>query len=167
MQNIVELMGCYERYHTKKFTKLTHFVGVPAIYFALFILFSWVRIPLIFPHGLSLTWIFVIVLMAYYLILDFQLGVLSTILFVATAFIAEIIAGTHFNMSAFYTFLFFFIFGWIAQAIGHYVEGKRPAFVDNVFQVFVAPIFLVGEMLFMFGFRKKLEKQVLKNAGEL
>jgi uncharacterized membrane protein YGL010W len=164
MKNIVELMGCYERYHTKQATKLTHFVGVPAIYFAIFIVLCWIPVPVL---GISFTWLLVIALMGYYLFLDIQLGLLSTVLFVATACIADIIAGSRFNLPAFYTALFFFIFGWVAQFIGHYIEGKRPAFLDNVFQVFVAPIFLVGEMVFMLGYRKGLEHEVLRNAGEI
>jgi uncharacterized membrane protein YGL010W len=53
------------------------------------------------------------------------------------------------------------IVGWGIQFIGHgYFEGKRPALMDNIFQVFIAPIFVMLEYLFFLGFAKNLEKEI-------
>merc|ERR1712088_408440 len=46
------------------------------------------------------------------------------------------------------------ILGWIAQFIGHGVfEGRKPALMDNLLQVFSAPLFV------MLGYAPELEKQ--------
>jgi uncharacterized membrane protein YGL010W len=50
--------------------------------------------------------------------------------------------------------------GWVFQLIGHAIEGKKPALLDNFFQVFVAPIFLMAELFFMLGLRQDLKRQV-------
>jgi uncharacterized membrane protein YGL010W len=51
--------------------------------------------------------------------------------------------------------------GWTTQFAGHGVwEGRRPALVDNAFQVFIAPLFVMVEAFFYFGFRKELKKEV-------
>jgi len=56
----------------------------------------------------------------------------------------------------------FFILNWILQFIGHGVFEKRaPALLDNLLQVFVAPDFIVIEILFVLGFRKE-ERKVCK-----
>ena len=38
-----------------------------------------------------------------------------------------------------------FVGGWVLQFLGHHYEGKRPALLDNIFQGFIGPMFLVAE----------------------
>jgi uncharacterized membrane protein YGL010W len=56
-----------------------------------------------------------------------------------------------------------FVGGWILQLVGHWFEGKRPALVDNIWQIFVAPLFLMVEALAMLGWKRDL----LRRAEEL
>ena len=49
-----------------------------------------------------------------------------------------------------------FIGGWILQFIGHHYEGKRPALIDNIFQAFIGPMFLVAEAMVVMGYRTDL-----------
>ncbi|GAM33704.1 DUF962 domain protein [Talaromyces pinophilus] len=55
-----------------------------------------------------------------------------------------------------------FIVSWIAQFIGHGAyEGRSPALLDNLFQaLFLAPLFVFLEYLFMFGYRPELQRRV-------
>jgi len=39
-------------------------------------------------------------------------------------------------------------------------EGRRPALVDNVLQIFVAPIFLMAEVFFALGYKPELRKRL-------
>ena len=52
--------------------------------------------------------------------------------------------------------------GWGVQvAVGHgYYEGRKPALLDSVFQVFVSVFFLALELLFAFGYRPALYSEV-------
>lgn len=56
------------------------------------------------------------------------------------------------------------IAGWIAQFIGHgKFEGRAPALLDNLLQaIFLAPLFVWLEFLFMFGYRPELRARVEK-----
>lgn len=38
-----------------------------------------------------------------------------------------------------------FVVGWFLQIVGHWFEGKRPAFLDNLLQLFSGPLFLAYE----------------------
>jgi len=49
---------------------------------------------------------------------------------------------------------------WVLQFAGHAIEGRRPALADNLFQIFIAPIFLVAELFFALGFRRDVRKKV-------
>jgi uncharacterized membrane protein YGL010W len=50
--------------------------------------------------------------------------------------------------------------GWILQFAGHAIEGRRPAFADNLFQIFIAPIFLVAELFFALGLKGDVRERV-------
>jgi uncharacterized membrane protein YGL010W len=56
----------------------------------------------------------------------------------------------------------FFIVGWCLQLLGHRLEGNRPALVDNIRQIFIAPIYLVAELAFTLGLRQDLRAQILR-----
>lgn len=57
-----------------------------------------------------------------------------------------------------------FIVSWILQFIGHgKFEGRAPALLDNLFQaIFLAPLFVWLELLFMLGYRPNLKARVDK-----
>jgi uncharacterized membrane protein YGL010W len=53
---------------------------------------------------------------------------------------------------------------WLLQFVGHgKFEGRAPALLDNLFQaIFLAPLFVWLELLFMAGYRPELKKRVDK-----
>lgn len=61
---------------------------------------------------------------------------------------------------------FFVLFagGWVVQLLGHVFEGRKPALVDNLFQIFVAPIFLCAEIFFLLGYKPALHARVQQRA---
>jgi uncharacterized membrane protein YGL010W len=50
---------------------------------------------------------------------------------------------------------------------GHVYEGRKPALVDDLFHVFVAPIFLAAEVFFALGYKPELHEAVRRRALEL
>jgi uncharacterized membrane protein YGL010W len=57
------------------------------------------------------------------------------------------------------------VVGWIIQFVGHYYEGRRPAFVDDLIGLLVGPMFVVAELLFSFGWNRRLLDQITDIAG--
>ncbi|EDQ88196.1 uncharacterized protein MONBRDRAFT_37508 [Monosiga brevicollis MX1] len=55
---------------------------------------------------------------------------------------------------------------WAMQFFGHFVfEGRAPALFDNLFQsLYLAPLFVLLEIMFMFGYRPDLSKSIYDNA---
>lgn len=152
MRSLAELMSVYQRHHQKTITKLTHFIGVPVIVLAIAILLSMIN-----PY---LAWSAGIVLLLYYAALDIALSIITAIFLLPIIWYATHFTQYHPTISPTIAFIALFIFGWAAQFIGHYFEGNRPAFMENLFQVFVAPIFLVAEIVFLLGFKKALQKKI-------
>jgi uncharacterized membrane protein YGL010W len=60
-----------------------------------------------------------------------------------------------------------FVGGWILQLVGHVFEGRKPALADNLFQIFVAPIFLCAELFFALGYKPRLHSAVEERAKQL
>ena len=60
-----------------------------------------------------------------------------------------------------------FLVGWVIQFIGHYYEGKKPAFVDDLTGLIVGPLFLVAEAAFMLGLRSDVQAPVEALIGPL
>ena len=51
------------------------------------------------------------------------------------------------------------------QFVGHYYEGRKPAFVDDVSGLIVGPLFVVAELAFLVGLRQDLQKQIEQRSG--
>jgi uncharacterized membrane protein YGL010W len=58
-----------------------------------------------------------------------------------------------------------FVIGWIIQFVGHYYEGRKPAFVDDVMGLVIGPLFVAAEAAFLLGLRKEVEQAIVERAG--
>lgn len=165
MRTLEEQMSTYAAYHQDARNKATHFAGVPMIVFALMIALGWLRAEF---GGFALSAALVVsaVLVIYYLLLDAPLGIAMGAVFAALLWAAEPLARAPFATSLAW-FLVFFVGGWALQLLGHVFEGRKPALVDNLFQIFVAPIFLAAEVFFALGYKPRLQAAVQKRALEM
>jgi len=165
MKTLEDQMSFYAAYHQDPRNKATHFFGVPAIAVSLMIPLGWVRID---AGGFTVTAALVVtsVLLAYYLLLDFPLGLAMCALFGLALWATDPIAQAPLATGVAW-FLALFVGGWVVQLWGHVYEGRKPALVDNLFQVFVAPIFLAAELFFALGYKPRLHEAVQKRALEM
>jgi uncharacterized membrane protein YGL010W len=161
MKTLAEQMSTYAAYHQEARNKATHFIGVPAIVLSLMIPLSWLRV-----EAVSAAMVITAVLLAYYLALDLWLGLAMCAVMGALLWIGQSIAsqGTLVGWS---WFAALFVGGWILQLVGHVFEGRRPALADNLFQIFVAPIFLAAEVFFALGYKPALHAAVQERAKHL
>jgi uncharacterized membrane protein YGL010W len=152
VKSLEEQMAIYAAYHRDARNKATHFVGVPLIMLSLLVPLSWLRFE---AAGIELTaaMLLAVVLLAYYFVLDVPLAVGMLAVIAVLLWLAELIAalGTAPGWSWFGVL---FVGGWILQLVGHVFEGRKPALADNLFQIFVAPIFLVAEAFFALGYKR-------------
>jgi len=165
VKTLEDQMSFYAAYHQDARNKATHFVGVPVIVFSLLIPLGWLRVDAGgFP--LSAALVVTLILLLYYLALDIPLGLAMSIVFALMLWGAEPLSRASLGVSAAW-FLVLFVGGWALQLWGHVYEGRKPALMDNLFQVFVAPIFLAAEVLFALGYKPKLHEAVQRRALEM
>lgn len=165
MKTLADQMSFYAAYHQDARNKATHFIGVPAIVFSLMIPMGWLRVD---AGGFPVTAALVVtaILLAYYLVLDVPLGLAMGAVFALMLWAAEPLAQLPLPASATW-FAILFIGGWALQLWGHVYEGRKPALVDNLFQIFVAPIFLAAEVFFALGYKPRLHAEVQRRALEM
>ena len=165
MKTLEDQMSFYAAYHQDARNKATHFVGVPAIAFSLMIPLGWLRVDAA-GMPLSAALVVTLALLLYYLLLDIPLGLAMVVVFGLMLWGAELIAQAPW-VTGLAWFLVLFVGGWALQLWGHVYEGRKPALVDNLFQVFVAPIFLAAEAFFALGYKPKLHEAVQRRAMEM
>jgi len=165
MQTLEQQMSFYAAYHQDARNKASHFVGVPMIIFGLFIALGWARVEL---GGVTLTaaMLLAAVVMVWYFLLDVPLALAMLVTNAVLLYLADMVSVQPIG-AGFVWFLAFFGGGWVIQLVGHMWEGRKPALVDNFFQIFVAPIFLAAEVFFALGYKPVLHAAVQKRALEM
>ncbi|HMO46533.1 MAG TPA: DUF962 domain-containing protein [Rubrivivax sp.] len=159
-----ELMVRYARCHRDQRNIATHMVGVPMIVFGLGVLLARAQLPPGGP-GPTLAWLVWTLATLWYcsrghLLLGAAVSLASALLF-GLAHLAS--AGTVAQWLSWG--LGFFVVGWIIQFIGHYYEGKKPAFADDLVGLLVGPMFVVAEVLFALGLARPLLQEIERRAG--
>ncbi|MDA6066721.1 DUF962 domain-containing protein [Idiomarina abyssalis] len=158
MKNIVDHLAQYAAYHRSRKNVATHIVGIPMIVVGIISLLSRPALPLDY---LLITPASLVVLAAviFYIRLDIKLGLLMTVMLWLSLAIGRDIAALP-TMLWLSWGIGLFVVGWIFQFIGHYFEGRKPAFVDDIMGLAIGPLFVVAEVVFILGFRKDLKAAV-------
>jgi uncharacterized membrane protein YGL010W len=154
-----EQLAMYSAYHRDKRNQMTHHVGVPMIVFSIMVLLSLVTVATFESGALTLAGLLITVLLLMYLISAPLVGMVAVLIYTALLYAAEHI-GAMGTITALTTFGVLFVGGWIIQFWGHAYEGRKPALFDNVLQIFMAPSFLIAEILFALGLEKGLQAEI-------
>jgi len=163
MRSLSDHLSTYAAYHQDGRNIATHFVGIPAIVLAVAVLLS--RPVLAELSGVAVTPALIVLALAtlFYLSLDVVFGVVMFVLVGLCVW-----AGTHVAAHSAAAWLSvgigLFVIGWIIQFVGHYYEGRKPAFVDDLVGLVIGPLFLVAETAFAMGLRVKLRDEVVNRA---
>ena len=163
MKSLVDHLSQYAAYHRDPRNIATHFIGIPLIVVAVAILLSR---PAWTIGGLWISPALIVALLSawFYLRLEWALGVLMTVLMGLSVWAGHVLAAqsTAVWLSS---GLGLFVVGWVIQFVGHYYEGKKPAFVDDLSGLIVGPLFVVAEVAFLLGLRQDLQQQIEARSG--
>lgn len=165
MKTLTEHLSQYALYHRDQRNINTHYVGIPLIVVAIFGLLS---LPVVSVAGIMLTpaLLLFIATAIFYFRLDLRFGLVMLLVSGSCFALATLLAAQPFAIWL-GSSLGLFIAGWILQFIGHYYEGKKPAFVDDIVGLFVGPLFVVAEIGFILGLRKELQQEIEQIAGKI
>ena len=140
MQNISIQIKNYAENHKHPINEIIHIFAIPTIMFSIigfltamdyFVAIIFITLSLIFYSKLSMK--------AFYL-----MTVWSMINLLLVYFLFENIL-----LISFVTF----IVGWTIQFIGHFIEGKRPSFFEDIKYLMIGPLFVFDCLLSRFGWK--------------
>lgn len=158
------LLQQYAEYHRDRRNIVTHFVGVPMIVFGVGVLLAR---PAVALAGVNVTLaglVFSLAALWYLTRGAFVLGVAVSASVGLLIWLAHGVAAGSLGQWLAWG-LGFFSVGWVIQFIGHYYEGKKPAFADDLVGLLVGPMFVVMEGLAPLGLFKALMQDVEHHAG--
>ncbi|WP_105259080.1 Mpo1 family 2-hydroxy fatty acid dioxygenase [Pseudoalteromonas sp. T1lg88] len=166
MKSLVSQLANYAHYHRDMRNIYTHFIGIPLIVYALAVLLSRPNFTLTPELTLTPATIAVAITCVYYLFLSLSLGLVMTVLMAAVLVGAAPLAALPWPQWLGWG-VGLFLLGWLFQFVGHYFEGKKPAFVDDLIGLVIGPLFVVVELLFMLGLYKGLKQDIEQIAGKV
>jgi len=163
MRTARELLSQYAAYHRDRRNIATHFVGIPLIVFSVAELLARLSLSGQDPRlsAATLMWVLTTI---FYLSRHLVVGIATS-----AAIGLAVWLGHSYAAAPFSTWLSIgvgcFVIGWIIQFVGHYFEGKKPAFVDDVIGFLIGPMFVVAEVLFALGLCGDLAEHIESTAG--
>lgn len=165
MRSLIDQLSQYAAYHRDPRNIITHFIGIPMIVLAITTLLARPGIEL-FGFMVSPAMLLALVSVIYYLILDLFFGLVMTLVMTVMVWAGAWLAAdsTMFWLSA---GIGLFAIGWLFQFIGHYYEGKKPAFVDDIMGLVIGPLFVTAEALFLLGLCGKTQQEIEKRVGPI
>ena len=165
MKTIVEQLSTYKSVHLDANNIKTHFIGIPTIIWSIFVWFSMLRFS-IGETSIEFTfgYAFAAVVLVYYVMLHLGLAVGMVLFIIPVMYSADLVAQMPYGG---WIALGVFIFGWILQLVGHKYEKAKPAFIDDLNQMLIGPLFLMAEIFFALGLLKTMNKEITGKAVEL
>lgn len=163
MKTLTDNLTHYAAFHRDTRNIATHFVGVPMIVVAIAILlarpsFEWLGV------AWSPASLLVLGTLVFYFRMDLTFGLVFVFIYGATWWLAQSLAAQSTTLWLSWG-VGLFVVGWAIQFVGHFWEGKKPAFVDDIAGLFVGPLFVAAEVGFMLGLRKPLEQAIVARVG--
>ncbi|MFS0828375.1 Mpo1 family 2-hydroxy fatty acid dioxygenase [Pseudomonas phoenicis] len=163
MKTLVDHLSQYAGYHRDRRNLLSHLLGIPLIVLAVTALLSR---PGVAVAGLWLSPALLAALAAalFYLRLDRRFGLAMGVLLGLCLWAGQALARQRTGLWL-GSGIGLFVLGWAIQFVGHYFEGRKPAFVDDLSGLIIGPLFVVAEVAFMLGWRREVQHAVEAVAG--
>ncbi|NML43154.1 DUF962 domain-containing protein [Ramlibacter sp. G-1-2-2] len=139
-RKVDQLLTHYEESHRNPANERIHFVAIPLIMLSLLGLLAAIH-PWV-PYA------FVLASMAYYARLSTVFLAAMTLLSLVGLGLVHAMGDQVLAISA-----AIFVGAWIAQFVGHKLEGRKPSFFEDLQYLWVGPIFVLSKLFLKLGIR--------------
>ncbi|TDR38978.1 putative membrane protein YGL010W [Tahibacter aquaticus] len=146
-------LGNYAEDHRNATNVLIHWICVPAILWTVIAALWVVPVPALLGRAGLWAGVAMFLACAFYLRLSRMLGLAMFLVFVAFSVITELLFRELGPANLLYLAIGVFVVAWIAQFIGHHIEGKRPSFLTDLAYLLIGPAWIVAKLLRRAGVR--------------
>jgi uncharacterized membrane protein YGL010W len=138
---LAALFQDYQDYHRHPVNQLTHKIAIPLIVFHIVAMLDWVKLFTVpgMAAQVSAAHLAYLGAIGWYLTMNLRLGLVMAVLFAACFPLGWVTPKAVVVALA--------VVGWGIQLAGHSVwEKNRPAFLKNLFQALIGPLFFVAKV---------------------
>ena len=144
-------LGNYSDDHRNPANVLIHWICVPLIVWTAVALLWVVPVPAILGRPGFWAGMAMFAALVFYLRLSRALCAGMFVLFVILGLITEALYREIGPSNLMWLAIGVFVLSWIAQFIGHHIEGRRPAFFTDLVYLLIGPAWIVAKILRRFG----------------
>ena len=163
-RSAIDLLTLYADYHRDRRNIVTHFIGVPMIVFGVGVLLARPSLSIGSATLTPASLVYLATALWYLTRGELLLGLATTLGVGLLIHLAHKVNGG--SVASWLAWgVGFFVVGWIIQFIGHYYEGRKPAFADDIIGLLVGPMFVVLELLALLGCFKPLIARIESRVG--
>jgi uncharacterized membrane protein YGL010W len=139
-RKVDQLLAHYEESHRNPRNERIHFVAIPLIMLSL--------VGLLYALHPWVAYAFLLASMVYYARLSAVfLGTMALLSLVALGLVMAM------GDQVLPISIAIFVGAWIAQFVGHRIEGKKPSFFEDLQYLWVGPIFVISKLFLKLGIR--------------
>jgi len=169
LPSLKDMYVSFGKYHAHPITKIVHCFCMPQMIMTAFTVarhfISEYEITIqgeTYKYDLCLVWVFAMALI--YMNIDFLTGILSAILYTGAWFLSRylfLVAKENNQLNQHLALCFIWhIAGWASQFSTHFIFDKRkPAIFENILLTMAAPAFIILDVLFFLGYKKKVKQE--------
>ena len=138
MSVLTRLLESYEKNHQNPINEAMHIIAIPLIMFSI--------LGMTAAFDIFLEYILVGIVFFYYLKLSKTAALLMLVWLLIYLGLVVLLKSYIIEIS-----ILLFAFGWILQFLGHFIEGKRPSFFEDLRYFLIGPLFVVQKVISKFG----------------
>ena len=138
MSVLTRLLESYEKNHQNPINEAIHMIAIPLIMFSI--------LGMTAAFDIFLEYILVGIVFLYYLKLSKTAALLMLVWLLIYLGLVVLLKPYIIEIS-----ILLFVFGWFLQFLGHFIEGKRPSFFEDLRYFLIGPLFVVQKVISKFG----------------
>ncbi len=140
-------LGNYSEDHRNPTNIVVHWICVPLILWTAVALLWVVPVPAVIGRPGLWAGVAMFFALSFYLRLSRPLGFAMLIAFVALGLITEGLYRAIGPTNLMWLAIAVFVLAWVAQFVGHKIEGKKPSFLTDVAYLLIGPAWLVAKIM--------------------
>jgi uncharacterized membrane protein YGL010W len=140
-------LGNYSEDHRNPTNIIVHWICVPFIVWTAIALLWVIPVPAVIGRAGFWAALAMFFALSFYLRLSRPLGFAMLGAFVVLGVLTEFLYRAMGPMNLMWLAIAVFVLAWIAQFIGHKIEGRKPAFLTDVAYLMIGPAWLVAKIL--------------------
>ncbi|MDP3857459.1 MAG: DUF962 domain-containing protein [Stagnimonas sp.] len=142
MKTLNQWLDEYSASHRNPRNKLTHWIGIPLIVFAIWCALKAIPVGTLWLNAATLS---IAVFVGYYLLLSWRLA-LGMALVSALLYAGVLSLERSLGPDLVWAAAGIFVFGWVLQFIGHHIEGAKPSFFKDLQFLLIGPLWLLADV---------------------